>query len=104
MFPSTLASVCAIVGVALLPLAFVVLRYYKDKVDRAVSDRISKILVKKEVTAFVKKIKEKKLTFRMVSDFYKQFYEANQPARMLKFTWRGLLISGVFFHCNRNNG
>jgi len=97
MLPSTLAQICAIIGVALLPLSLGALRYYKDKIDEAVSERTSEILVDKKVTGFIKKIKERKLTFSMVSDFYKEFHRANFPERLLRGIFRELLLSSIFF-------
>jgi hypothetical protein len=97
LLPSVLAQICAIIGVALLPLSLGALRYYKDKVDEVVSDQISEILGGKKISDFIKKIKERKLTFRMVSDFYKEFHKANFPARLLRGIFRELLMSGVFF-------
>ena len=97
MFPSVLSEVCAIVGVALLSLAFGAIYYYKEKVQKLVSDETSKLLVTEEISEFTKKIMSKDVDFKMVTDFYDQFAEANEPTVFLKRSWRFFVISGVLF-------
>lgn len=97
MFPPGLSEVCAIVGVAMLTLAFGLLRYYKERTKKIVSDEISRLLLTKEISDFTKKIKAKDLTFEMVSDFYTQFVDANEPNVRLKNGWLSLIASGILF-------
>lgn len=97
MFPQGLSQVCVVVGVALFSLSFVTLRYYKEKVKKLVSNEFSRLLGTKEISKFSDKIKKKQVTFKMVTDFYEQFVNANQPNLMLRRSWRYLLISGILF-------
>jgi hypothetical protein len=97
VFPQALSQVCAGVGVALLSLSFVVLRYYKSKVNKLVNEEFSHLLRSRDISKFTKKIEQKKVTFQMVSDFYQQFLQANAPSFMLERAWRCLLLSGALF-------
>jgi hypothetical protein len=97
MFSQVLSIVSVTVGVALLPLSFGVIRYYRAGVNKLVNDEFSRLLKTKEISKFAKLTEQKKVTFTMVSDFYKQFLDANEPRFMLKRGWYFLLVSGVLF-------
>jgi hypothetical protein len=85
------------VGVALLPLSFWILHNYREKVNNLVNEEFSRLLGTKEITKFAKMVQQKKVTFTMVSDFYKQFEDAYEPKPMLRRSWIYLLTSGILF-------
>jgi len=85
-----LGGVCIVITITIF-------HYFKESVDTYVHEKIRDFFSGKETVAFLKGIKEGKVTSSMLRDFSKQLLESFKPHQWLRALWVYFPISGVFF-------
>ena len=97
MFPSILVTALITLGGVCIGISITIFHYFKESVDAYVHEEIKDVFSSKETVAFLKGIKEGKVTSRMLRDFSKQLSESFKPQQWLRALWVYFPISGVFF-------
>lgn len=97
MFPSILVTALIALGGVCIVISITIFHYFKKGVDDYIYEEVRALFSSKETVAFLKGIKEGKVTSSMLRDFSKQLYESFKPLQWLRALWVYFPISGVFF-------
>jgi len=99
VFPSILVAGLMALGGVCIGISITIFHYFKESVDTYVHEELRDLFSSKETVAFLKGIKEGKVTSSMLRDFSKELSESFKPQQWLRALWVYFPMSGIFFIC-----
>jgi hypothetical protein len=96
LFPSSLVTALIALGSGCIVISISIFHYFRDRVDNYIHEEMKDLFSSKETIAFLKGIKEGKVTSSMLHDFSGQLFESFKPQQWLKALWVYFPMSGIF--------